>query len=249
MPQKTMTISKENHLEFARSVSTYSDYLARNGSTTEERYILMALRDPGVVQHMIHHALEGQMFAGGRLLGGIGIPEEVRLLFSFVYLPPKISFAPSYFLVRLNVITGAVDGIVDPYFGPVIPIGTTNWPSSAVSMPVVHTRLDVDSDFRIHDVALQGTSLVGKIRAYLHLKQNGPFGSTIFDITVVDIDQPFSIDLIFDRPITLYSIGPVSIQVTLHNHPRRICGEVQVGVDLPVVGHWGQKFSLVCVNF
>uniref|UniRef100_Q01RE2 Uncharacterized protein n=1 Tax=Solibacter usitatus (strain Ellin6076) TaxID=234267 RepID=Q01RE2_SOLUE len=114
---------------------------------------------------------------------------------------------------------------------------------------VIRPFLDIQSDFRIHDVTFDGTTLRGKVRAYLHLHQSGPFGTTIFDITVVDRDDSFSFSLVPDLCITVFSIGVASAQVCYHDNPRRVCGEVQVGIDLPVIGHWGQNFPLICVNF
>lgn len=113
----------------------------------------------------------------------------------------------------------------------------------------VQTRVEVNSDFRIYNVKVTGTVISGTVRAYLHLKQPGPFGSTIFDITVIDANYNFSYDFSSISCITVFTVAVASAQVCYHANPNRICGEVSVGLDLPVIGHWGQNFSLACVNF
>jgi hypothetical protein len=107
-------------------------------------------------------------------------------------------------------------------------------------------RLNVDADFHIHDVTVSGTTVSAKLRAYLHLRQPGPFGTTIFDITVINGDYSFSVNI--DTCITVFSIAVASAQVCFHTNPNRVCGEVSVGIDLPVIGHWGQNFPIACVN-
>jgi hypothetical protein len=110
-------------------------------------------------------------------------------------------------------------------------------------------RVDVTSDFRIYNVKVSGTVISGTVRAYLRLKQPGPFGSTIFDITVIDGNYNFSYDFSSLSCITVFTIAVASAQICYHANPNRICGEVSVGIDLPVIGHWGQNFTLACVNF
>jgi len=112
----------------------------------------------------------------------------------------------------------------------------------------IHTLIDVNADFHLHDIQLNGTVISAKLRSYLHLHQSGPFGSTIFDITVVDRDDTLSFDFNTLPCITVFSIGVASAQVCFHANPNRICGEVVVGIDLPVIGHWGQTFTIACVN-
>jgi hypothetical protein len=109
--------------------------------------------------------------------------------------------------------------------------------------------LEVQADFHFHDIQLNGTVLSGKLRSYLHLRLGGPFGSTIFDITVIDRDDTLSFDFNQIPCITVFTIaGVASAQVCFHANPNRICGEVVVGIDLPVIGHWGQTFTIACVN-
>jgi hypothetical protein len=112
----------------------------------------------------------------------------------------------------------------------------------------VRPFLDVNADFHFHDVQLNGTVISGKLRSYLHLHQSGPFGTTLFDVTVVDRDDTLSFDFNQLPCITVFSIGVASAQVCFHANPNRICGEAVVGIDLPVIGHWGQTFTIACVN-
>ena len=44
----------------------------------------------------------------------------------------------------------------------------TRYGKVTASDPAVQRLLDVNADFRIHDVALHGATLSGKVRAYLH---------------------------------------------------------------------------------
>jgi hypothetical protein len=109
--------------------------------------------------------------------------------------------------------------------------------------------LDVQADFHLHDVHLDGTTIRGKLRSYLHLHQSLPFPLPDINVTVVDRDDAFAINLAPGTCITVFSIGVASAQVCYRANPNRICGEVQVGIDLPVIGHWGQNFTIACVNF
>jgi len=110
----------------------------------------------------------------------------------------------------------------------------------------VQPRLDVNADFHVHDLVISGTSISGKLRAYLHLHQKLPWPLPAIDITVVDGDFPFSVNV--DTCVTVATVAVVSAQVCFHTKPNRICGEVSVGIDLPVIGHWGQNFPIACVN-
>jgi hypothetical protein len=107
-------------------------------------------------------------------------------------------------------------------------------------------RVNIDADFHIHDIVVSGTSVSAKLRAYLRLRQPGPFGSTIFDITVINGDYPFTVNI--NTCITVFSIGVASAQVCFHTNPNRVCGEVSVGIDLPIIGHWGKNFPVACIN-
>ena len=113
---------------------------------------------------------------------------------------------------------------------------------------VAHPNLDVNVNFQIHDFSVNGSTVSGKLKAYLHLRQPGPFGTTLFDITPVNGDYPFSLSLTPNTCVTVFSIGVASAQLCFYSQPNRICGTVDVGIDLPVVGHWGKKFDIACVN-
>ena len=111
-------------------------------------------------------------------------------------------------------------------------------------------RLDVDSNFTLSHLRVEGNTVKGHLRAYLRLKQSGPFGTTLFNIVVIDRNDDFSIQLVPDFCITVFSIGVASAQVCFHENPRRVCGEVFVGLDLPLgLGHFGQNFAIACVQF
>jgi hypothetical protein len=111
------------------------------------------------------------------------------------------------------------------------------------------TGLETYADFHFHDVQLNGTVLSAKLRSYLRLRLGGPFGSTIFDITIIDRDDTLSFDFNQVPCVTVFTIaGIANAQVCFHANPNRICGEVVVGIDLPVIGHWGQTFTIACVN-
>lgn len=113
---------------------------------------------------------------------------------------------------------------------------------------IVHPFLDVNADFHIHDFKVEGTKLSGKLKAYLHLHQSGPFGTTLLDITLINGDYSFSIDLIPTTCVNVFSIGIASAQICFYDNPNRICGTVDVSVDLPIIGHWGRKFDIACVK-
>lgn len=136
-----------------------------------------------------------------------------------------------------------------PHDAPLVALEKAVGSANEIVSRVLRPRLDVNADFRVHDVRIDGTVVRGKLRAYLHLHQSGPFGSTIFDVTVVDRDDDFSINLVPSTCITVFSIGVASAQVCYRENPNRICGEAQIGIDLPVIGHWGQNFTIACVNF
>jgi hypothetical protein len=135
-----------------------------------------------------------------------------------------------------------------PKEGPVALLTHDVGPAGEIIKLAATRGLETTSDFRIYDVRLDGTVVRGKVRAYLRFKLPGPFHTTIFDITVIDRDDAFSIDLAPGLCIPVFSIGVATAQVCFHNHPNRICGEVVVGIDLPVVGHYGKTFTLACVN-
>jgi len=111
------------------------------------------------------------------------------------------------------------------------------------------TGLEVDADFHFHDIQLNGTVISGKLRSYLRVRLGGPFGSTIFDTTIIDRDDTLSFDFNQIPCITVFTIaGIANAQVCFHANPNRVCGEVVVGIDLPVIGHWGQTFTIACIN-
>jgi hypothetical protein len=110
----------------------------------------------------------------------------------------------------------------------------------------IHILVDVSADFHFHDVTITGSSISGRLRAYLHLHQKLPWPLPAIDVTIVDGDYPFSVSI--DTCITVATVAVVSAQVCFHTSPNRVCGEVSVGIDLPVIGHWGQNFPIACVQ-
>lgn len=113
----------------------------------------------------------------------------------------------------------------------------------------ISVLVDITSDFRVYNVRVDAGKIKGRVRAYLRLRQPGPFGSTLFDIVVIDRDDEFSIDITPGLCITVFSVGVASAQICYRDNPNRICGEVQVGIDLPIIGHWSQNFPIACVDF
>jgi hypothetical protein len=75
--------------------------------------ILAALADENVQTHFVNHVLSNEAFSRAYCLGNF-IPEEDRLIFEFICLPPKICLFPFKFLVRLNVMTETVIEVIDP---------------------------------------------------------------------------------------------------------------------------------------
>jgi uncharacterized protein YuzE len=110
----------------------------------------------------------------------------------------------------------------------------------------VSILVDVNADFRIHDIEISGTKVSAKLRAYLRLRQPGPFGSTLFDITVLNGDYPFSVDL--NTCVTVFSVAVTNAEVCFRTDPNRVCGVVNVGIDLPILGRWSRQFEIACIN-
>jgi len=135
-----------------------------------------------------------------------------------------------------------------PLGAPLVTLTHAVGPAERIAWGDVHALVNVDSDFRLHDVRTDGTRVSGALRSYLRLRQPGPFGTTLFDITVVDRDDAFSIDVLPNLCVTVFDIGIARAQICFHPNPNRVCGEVVIGLDLPVVGHWGQTFAIACVN-
>jgi hypothetical protein len=75
--------------------------------------ILAALADDNVQQHFVKHILANEAFSRAYCLGSF-IPEEDRLIFEFICLPPRICLFPFKFLVRINVMTETVIEVIDP---------------------------------------------------------------------------------------------------------------------------------------
>lgn len=61
---------------------------------------------------------EGHQFKGASCLGGIGIPEQRRVLFRFECADDVICLIPPSFLVIVDIIDGEVEKIRDPYYAP-----------------------------------------------------------------------------------------------------------------------------------
>jgi hypothetical protein len=117
-----------------------------------------------------------------------------------------------------------------PKGSPIVKLTHEVVAAEQVAPAEVRPFLDVNADFHFHDVQLNGTVITGKLRSYLRLHQSGPFGTTLFDIVVVDRDDTISFDFNQLPCITVFSIGPASAQVCFHANPNRICGEVVVGM-------------------
>jgi len=132
-----------------------------------------------------------------------------------------------------------------PKNGPLAVLRYEVGTASEVVDKLLAPRLTVDHDFHIYDVHLSGTKVVGRVRAYLRLRQSTPFGE--IKIVVIDRDDPFSIDLIPDLCITVFSIGVASLQICFHNNPNRVCGEARIDIDTPI-GGIHQSFPIACVN-
>lgn len=94
-------------IEFARERMVVTGFDPCSGR------ILAALADPQVQDHVVKHMLAGEAFSRAYCLGSF-IPEEDRLIFEFVCLPPKICLFPIRFLVRFNIITDKVVEVIDP---------------------------------------------------------------------------------------------------------------------------------------
>jgi hypothetical protein len=110
--------------------------------------------------------------------------------------------------------------------------------------------VDIQADFHFHDVSLNGTVLTANLRSYLKIHQSIPWPGSDINIVIIDRDDRFTIDFSSVPCITVFSIGVASAQVCYHPNPNRICGEVVVGIDLPwPIGHWGQTFTIACLNF
>ncbi len=122
-------------------------------------------------------------------------------------------------------------------------------PVEAILAPAVRPRVDVNADFHFHDVSIAGTQITASLRSYLKLHQSIPWPGHDIDIVVIDRDDRFSIDFSSLPCIPVYSISVATAQICYHPNPNRICGEVVVGIDLPwPLNHWGQTFTIACVN-
>lgn len=107
-------------------------------------------------------------------------------------------------------------------------------------------HVDVSADFHVHNLSVTGTSVSGKLRAYLHLQQKLSWPLPPINSTVVDGDFPFSVNV--NTCVTVATVAGASAQVCFHTNPNRVCGQVSVGIDLPVIGQWKQNFPIACVN-
>jgi hypothetical protein len=133
---------------------------------------------------------------------------------------------------------------VVPNGGPLVVLSSDTVNAAEVIRP---RGIDVQADFHFHDVTLNGTVLSASLRSYLKL--HCCIWSACQDIVVVDRDDRFSWDFSSIACYPIYSIGVATAQVCFHPNPNRICGEVVVGIDLPLgLGHWGQTFTIACVN-
>jgi hypothetical protein len=130
------------------------------------------------------------------------------------------------------------------------PLITLTTKFDTVDSLAVTPKLDVNADFHVYNLSVSGSVVSGTLRAYLHLHQPGPFGTTIFDVTVIDGNYPFQISLTPDIciPVPGLSAGVISAEVCYHPNPNRICGSVNVNVSIDGFGY-NHTFDIVCVNF
>jgi hypothetical protein len=116
---------------------------------------------------------------------------------------------------------------------------------------VFSPRLDVNADFHIHDVKLEGTTVSGFVSAYLNFHQSLPLHD--IDITPVNSPNlPFAIDIsqLIHVCAPVYTVGVLSMEVCYYPNPNRVCGSVTVSVHLPwPIGDWSRTFDLACVTF
>ncbi len=114
--RKTRKAGPELSRGFAAAVDQFENALKLGGGNTCDRYILSAARDERVQESFLRRISEGDYFAGAYCPAGPAIPEEARVIFEFRCLPPKICLLPNLFLVILNVFTGRVLRVIDPFF-------------------------------------------------------------------------------------------------------------------------------------
>ena len=121
---------------------------------------------------------------------------------------------------------------------------------SAQSLLQPPERLNVDFDFRVHDVYQYGQFIMGRIRAYLHLYQSGSIPSIpILDWTVVDTDMDFTLDMEnLNLKITIVSGVVLTFQ---YYPPNTLCADVSVSLDLSHygIGQFDRNFNIACVTF
>jgi hypothetical protein len=120
---------------FSNALRDFSDYLAIHGSTTCERYVLIALSNSDVQRNFIDHIEKNDLFIGTKCYSIPETSEEVRIVFMFKCLPPKLSLVPHSFMLRLNIVSSKVIELIEPYhdtllinsgnYTPQTTIGTT----------------------------------------------------------------------------------------------------------------------------
>uniref|UniRef100_Q07VJ8 Uncharacterized protein n=1 Tax=Rhodopseudomonas palustris (strain BisA53) TaxID=316055 RepID=Q07VJ8_RHOP5 len=96
-----------------RAVEHAREQTVATGTDPCSSRLFAALADDRVQHHFVKHILSNEAFSRAYCLGNF-IPEEDRLIFEFVCLPPKICLFPFKFLVRINVITEKVIDVIDP---------------------------------------------------------------------------------------------------------------------------------------
>ena len=136
---------------------------------------------------------------------------------------------------------------VIPKGSPLVALTQSVVTAEDLAASLTQPRLDVDSNFTLSNVRIDGNTVKGHLRAYLRLHQSTPFGP--INIVVIDRNDDFAFPLP-DICVTVFSIAVASAQVCLRENPRRLCGEVSVGVDLPFgLGQFSQNFPIACVQF
>jgi hypothetical protein len=128
---------------------------------------------------------------------------------------------------------------------PLASLGLKVATAEEFATPQATTRVDVDSNFTLSNVRLDGNTVKGHLRAYLRLSQSTPFGT--LHATIIDRNDDFAFP-IPDICFTIFSIGVASAQVCVRENPRRLCGDVSVGVSVFGID-FSKSFDIACFNF
>ena len=108
------------------AVESAREQFIATGMDPSSARILAALADETVQAHFVKHVLSNEGFSRAYCLGSF-IPEEDRLIFELLGLPPKMP-AASVQLCLLNVITGKVVEVIVP--APALLPVSEQWPGA-----------------------------------------------------------------------------------------------------------------------